>query len=177
MKASDLACRLLRKANILRGSIWFFRRHFNVNGKGCFSHPQARWIAPCELCSYAKKRRIGVSHFETFRMTSIALNKRYEVFQYVLEMFRKIVCILPILTFLTMKIPQSFLPWGGGTVRETIRPLFSLPLYSKDNDHNHNNQHRCADAEREDEITGRAIFLIRRFRRRFRYRRLRGSRG
>ena len=112
MKASDLACRLLRKANILRGSIWFFRRHFNVNGKGCFSHPQARWIAPCELCSYAKKRRIGVSHFETFRMTSIALNKRYEVFQYVLEMFRKIVCILPILTFLTMKIPQSFLPWG-----------------------------------------------------------------
>ena len=113
MKASDLACRLLRKANILRGSIWFFRRHFNVNGKGCFSHPQARWIAPCELCSYAKKRRIGVSHFETFRMTSIALNKRYEVFQYVLEMFRKIVCILPILTFLTMKIPQSFLPWGG----------------------------------------------------------------
>ena len=26
--------------------------------------------------------------------------------------FGKIVCILPIRTFLTMKIPQSFLPWG-----------------------------------------------------------------
>ena len=40
-----------------------------------------------------------------------------------------------------------------------------------------NNQHRCADAEIEDEITVRAIFLIRRFGRRFRYRCLRGSRG
>ena len=48
--------------------------------------------------------------------------------------------------------PPKLFALGGGTFRETIRPLFSLPLYSKDNDNNQNNQHRCADAEIENEI-------------------------